>query len=183
MSKKTLFVIVGPTAIGKTATAIRVAQELGTEILSCDSRQFYKELNIGVARPTDEELAAVKHHFIANLSIHDSYNVSMYEHDALAMLDDLFATHDTAVAVGGSGLYVDALCQGITEMPDPDPEIRAELKKRLQSEAIVLTDNVEMAECIEDSVIIDRSGDVVCLLFEFIGSIGHSDTYSGLQNH
>ena len=136
MSKKTLFVIVGPTAIGKTATAIRIAQELGTEILSCDSRQFYKELNIGVARPSDEELAAVKHHFIANLSIHDSYNVSMYEHDALALLDDLFATHDTAVAVGGSGLYVDALCQGITEMPDPDPEIRAELKKRLQSEGI-----------------------------------------------
>lgn len=136
MSKKTLFVIVGPTAIGKTATAIRVAQELGTEILSCDSRQFYKELNIGVARPSDEELAAVKHHFIANLSIHDSYNVSMYEHDALALLDDLFATHDTAVAVGGSGLYVDALCQGITEMPDPDPEIRAELKKRLQDEGI-----------------------------------------------
>ena len=136
MSKKTLFVIVGPTAIGKTATAIRVAQELGTEILSCDSRQFYKELNIGVARPSDEELAAVKHHFIANLSIHDNYNVSMYEHDALALLDDLFATHDTAVAVGGSGLYVDALCQGITEMPDPDPEIRAELKKRLQDEGI-----------------------------------------------
>jgi tRNA dimethylallyltransferase len=136
MSKKTLFVIVGPTAIGKTATAIRVAQELGTEILSCDSRQFYKELNIGVARPSDEELAAVKHHFIANLSIHDNYNVSMFEHDALALLDDLFATHDTAVAVGGSGLYVDALCQGITEMPDPDPEIRAELKKRLQDEGI-----------------------------------------------
>ena len=84
MSKKTLFVIVGPTAIGKTATAIRIAQELGTEILSCDSRQFYKELNIGVARPTDEELATVKHHFIANLSIYDNYNVSMYEHDALA---------------------------------------------------------------------------------------------------
>ncbi|MBR4803492.1 MAG: tRNA (adenosine(37)-N6)-dimethylallyltransferase MiaA [Bacteroidales bacterium] len=136
MSKKTLFVIVGPTAIGKTATAIRLAQHLGTEILSCDSRQFYKELNIGVARPSEEELAAAKHHFIANLSIHDSYNVSMYEHDALALLDDLFATHDTAVAVGGSGLYVDALCQGITAMPDPDPEIRAQLKQTLETEGI-----------------------------------------------
>lgn len=136
MSKKTLFVIVGPTAIGKTATAIRLAQQLGTEILSCDSRQFYKELNIGVARPSEEELAAAKHHFIANLSIHDSYNVSMYEHDALALLDDLFATHDTAVAVGGSGLYVDALCQGITVMPDPDPEIRAQLKQTLKTEGI-----------------------------------------------
>ena len=136
MSKKTLFVIVGPTAIGKTATAIRLAQQLGTEILSCDSRQFYKELNIGVARPSEEELAAAKHHFIANLSIHDSYNVSMYEHDALALLDDLFATHDTAVAVGGSGLYVDALCQGITVMPDPDPEIRAQLKQTLETEGI-----------------------------------------------
>lgn len=136
MSKKTLFVIVGPTAIGKTATAIRLAQHLGTEILSCDSRQFYKELDIGVARPSEEELAAAKHHFIANLSIHDSYNVSMYEHDALALLDDLFATHDTAVAVGGSGLYVDALCQGITVMPDPDPEIRAQLKQTLKTEGI-----------------------------------------------
>ena len=136
MSKKTLFVIVGPTAIGKTATAIRLAQQLGTEILSCDSRQFYKELNIGVARPSEEELAAAKHHFIANLSIHDNYNVSMYEHGSLALLDDLFATHDTAVAVGGSGLYVDALCQGITVMPDPDPEIRAQLKQTLKTEGI-----------------------------------------------
>lgn len=136
MSKKTLFVIVGPTAIGKTATAIRIAQELGTEILSCDSRQFYKELNIGVARPTNEELATVKHHFIANLSIYDNYNVSMYEHDALTLLSELFATHDTAVAVGGSGLYIDALCQGITEMPDPDPEIRSKLKQKLQTEGI-----------------------------------------------
>ena len=136
MSKKTLFVIVGPTAIGKTATAIRLAQQLGTEILSCDSRQFYKELNIGVARPSEEELAAAKHHFIANLSIHDNYNVSMYEHDALALLDDLFATHDTAASVGGSGLYVDALCQGITVMPDPDPEIRAQLKQTLETEGI-----------------------------------------------
>lgn len=136
MSKKTLFVIVGPTAIGKTATAIRLAQQLGTEILSCDSRQFYKELNIGVARPSEEELAAAKHHFIANLSIHDNYNVSMYEHDALALLDNLFATHDTAVAVGGSGLYVDALCHGITVMPDPDPEIRAQLKQTLETEGI-----------------------------------------------
>ena len=136
MSKKTLLVIVGPTAIGKTATAIRLAQQLGTEILSCDSRQFYKELDIGVARPSEEELVAAKHHFIANLSIHDSYNVSMYEHDALALLNDLFATHDTAVAVGGSGLYVDALCQGITVMPDPDPEIRALLKQTLKTEGI-----------------------------------------------
>ena len=136
MSKKTLFVIVGPTAIGKTAMAIRLAQQLGTEILSCDSRQFYKELNIGVARPCEEELAAAKHHFIANLSIHDSYNVSMYEHDALALLEKLFQTHETAVAVGGSGLYVDALCQGITVMPDPDPEIRAQLKQTLKTEGI-----------------------------------------------
>lgn len=136
MSKKTLFVVVGPTAIGKTATAIRIAQELGTEILSCDSRQFYKELDIGVARPSATELAAVPHHFIANLSIHDTYNVSMYESDALALLNTLFATHDTAVAVGGSGLYVDALCQGIAAMPDPDPVIREQLKQQLQAEGI-----------------------------------------------
>lgn len=133
---KTLIVVVGPTAVGKTAAAIRIAQHFGTEILSCDSRQFYRELNIGVARPSEEELAAVPHHFIANASIYDSYNVFTYEQQAMECLENLFRKHDKVVAVGGSGLYVDALCRGIAEMPDPDPEIRRLLKRQLEAEGV-----------------------------------------------
>ncbi len=128
---KTLIVIVGATATGKTAAAVQLAQKLGTEILSCDSRQFYKELSIGVARPSDDELAAAKHHFIACRSVAEPYNVFEYEHDALDVLNLLFKSKDTAIAVGGSGLYVDALCKGINLMPDPTPELRAELSARI----------------------------------------------------
>lgn len=127
--RKKLIVIQGPTAIGKTALSIDVARYFGTEILSCDSRQFFKELNIGVARPSNDELKAVKHHFIANLSVEDYYNVSMYEQDALRCLDEIFATKDIAVCVGGSGLYIDALCMGIADLPDPDPELRTKLRE------------------------------------------------------
>lgn len=128
---KRLIVIVGPTAIGKTVAAIKVAKALNTEILSCDSRQFYKELDIGVARPTPNELLAAKHHFIACRSITEPYNAFDYEHDALAVLNKIFSTNDNAVAVGGSGLYVDALCQGINFLPDPTPELRAELSRKI----------------------------------------------------
>ena len=128
---KRLIVIVGPTAIGKTAAAIEVARHLETEIVSCDSRQFYKELDIGVARPSPEELAAAKHHFIACRSVTKPYNAFDYEHDALNTLSTIFETHDTAVAVGGSGLYVDALCNGINLLPDPTPELRAELSQKI----------------------------------------------------
>lgn len=128
---KRLIVIVGPTAIGKTAAAIEVAKQLETEIVSCDSRQFYKELDIGVARPSPEELAAAKHHFIACRSVTEPYNAFDYEHDALNTLSTIFESHDTAVAVGGSGLYVDALCNGINLLPDPTPELRAELSQKI----------------------------------------------------
>ncbi len=128
---KRLIVIVGPTAIGKTVAAIEVARQLQTEIVSCDSRQFYKELDIGVARPSPEELAAAKHHFIACRSVTEPYNVFDYEHDALNTLSTIFESHDTAVAVGGSGLYVDALCNGINLLPDPTPELRAELSQKI----------------------------------------------------
>ena len=128
---KRLIVIVGPTAVGKTATAIEIARQLDTEILSCDSRQFYKELNIGVARPTPEELAAAKHHFIACRSVSNPYNVFDYEQDALTLLNQLFKSKDNVIAVGGSGLYVDALCQGINVMPDPPAELRAELSGKI----------------------------------------------------
>lgn len=121
---KHLLVVVGPTAVGKTAKAIEWAKFLNTEIISCDSRQFYKELKIGTAAPSDEELNAVKHHLIGHLSITDYYNVSRFEADALQCLDKLFLTKDVVVMVGGSGLYIDALCNGIDDLPDPDETIR-----------------------------------------------------------
>lgn len=126
----------GPTAIGKTAYAIRLAKELGTEILSCDSRQFYQELNIGVARPSEEELKAAKHHFIACRSVENPFNVYFFEQEALQCLEKLFERHDIVVAVGGSGLYIDALCKGIALLPDPKPGLREQLKQQLQAEGI-----------------------------------------------
>lgn len=126
---KKLVVIAGPTAVGKTACAVRLAQELGTEIVSCDSRQFYCELRIGVARPTEEELAAVPHHFIACRSVTDPYNIYDYAQDAWAVIRRLFETHDTVVAVGGSGLYIDALLHGVSPMPNPAPELREQLQQ------------------------------------------------------
>ena len=119
--------ILGPTASGKTAHAIQLAQQLQTEIVSCDSRQFYSEMDIGVARPTPEELASAPHHFIACRSIHQPYNVFSYQEDALSLLDTLFQQHDTVVAVGGNGLYIEALCHGISVLPDPSPELRQQL--------------------------------------------------------
>ena len=123
-----LIVIAGPTAVGKTAISIQLAQYLNTEILSADSRQFYRELKIGVAAPSETELNTVPHHFIGNLSIHDYYNVSRYETDALALLNRLFLTKTQLLMVGGSGLYINAVCHGIDELPDPDPDLRKELQ-------------------------------------------------------
>jgi len=134
--KPTLVVIAGPTAIGKTAMAIKVAQNLGSEIISCDSRQFYKELKIGVARPDEKELAAVKHHFIGHLSIFDNYNVSAYEQDVLKFLDSYFKKNTIAVMVGGSGLYIDAVCKGIDDFPDVDEELRNSLKNEFHLKGI-----------------------------------------------
>lgn len=131
---KTLHVVIGPTAAGKTAYAIRLASSLHTEVVSCDSRQFYQELRIGVARPSVEELAAVPHHFIACRSILEPYNVSDYERDALHVLEQLFRHSDEVVAVGGSGLYVDALCNGISSMPTPSDELRCQLKEQFHTE-------------------------------------------------
>lgn len=128
---KTLVVIVGPTASGKTESAITLAKALNTEIISCDSRQFYKELDIGVARPSPEELAAVPHHFIASRSVIHPYNAYQYEHEALELLNKLFSHNDTVIAVGGSGLYIDALCNGINFLPDPTPELRKALSKKI----------------------------------------------------
>ena len=127
MVLKQLIIVAGPTAVGKTAHAIELAQKYGTEIVSCDSRQFYRELNIGVARPSLDELNAVPHHFIACRSVEQPYNVYDYEHDAMMVVNTLFQSHDVVIAVGGSGLYIDSLVNGINYMPDPAPGLRERL--------------------------------------------------------
>jgi tRNA dimethylallyltransferase len=134
--KPVLMVIVGPTAIGKTRVAIEVAKKLQTEIISCDSRQMYREMRIGTAVPSDEELAAVPHHFIGNLSIHDYYNVSMFEQECLSLLNKLFEKYPKVVMTGGSGLYIDALLKGIDDFPTVDPEIRKTVTGWFASEGI-----------------------------------------------
>ncbi len=134
--QKTLLVINGPTAIGKTALSIHLAQLFQTEIISTDSRQFYKELNIGTAKPGLEELKKVKHHFINNKSIHELYSAGDFERDAHACLDILFKTHDIIIAIGGSGLYIKALCDGLDEVPNADLELRASLIKLFEREGI-----------------------------------------------
>ncbi len=126
---KKLIVVAGPTAVGKTAHAVALAQRLDTEIVSCDSRQFYRELSIGVARPSNEELAAVPHHFIACRSVTEPYNIYDYEHDAMAVVARLMETHDTVVAVGGSGLYIDALRATPAVLPSPTAELRSMLQQ------------------------------------------------------
>jgi tRNA dimethylallyltransferase len=135
-TNKELIVIAGPTAVGKTSYAIELAQKYQTEILSADSRQFYRELQIGTAAPSKEELAAAPHHFIGNLSIHDYYNVSIYEQEAMLLINKLFQKHDKLIVVGGSGLYIDALCYGIDELPDADESLRSEIKRRFTEEGI-----------------------------------------------
>ena len=126
---KTLIVIAGPTASGKTAFAIKVAKALSTVILSADSRQFYKEMSIGTAAPTKEELSQAKHHFVHHISIEDKYDVADYERDAMQLLEELFKTHDAVIMTGGSGLFIDAVCNGIDAMPDVQPEIRKKVQK------------------------------------------------------
>lgn len=126
---KTLIVIAGPTASGKTTFSIELAKALNTVILSADSRQFYKEMSIGTAAPTEKELSQVQHYFVHHISIEDKYDVADYEHDAMALLDELFKTHDAVVMTGGSGLFIDAVCNGIDAMPDVEPETREKAQK------------------------------------------------------
>ena len=131
-----LITIVGPTAIGKTALSIRLAQHFNTEIISCDSRQFYKEMAIGTAVPSQEELQAAPHHFIQNRSIFEDYNVGDFERDALTKLNELFKTNRVVIMVGGSGLYVDAVLNGLDYFPKVPPEIRETLNTQLAIDGI-----------------------------------------------
>ncbi len=136
-SKKTLITVVGPTAIGKTRMAIDLARHFGTEIISCDSRQFYKEMTIGTAVPTPTELAMAKHHFIQHKSVTEVYTVGDFERDALLLLNQLFIQQDVVVMVGGSGLYVNAVLYGLDDFPEVPEAIRQQLNAEYETEGIV----------------------------------------------
>jgi len=134
--KKFLVTIVGPTAVGKTRTSIKVASHFSTQVISADARQFYKELNIGTAKPTAGELNAVPHHFIGHLSIHQSYSAGDFEKDALTLIEKLFREHDIIVMTGGSGLFMRAVINGLDRFPDVDIEIRKGLKQLYEEKGI-----------------------------------------------
>lgn len=135
-NQNTLITIVGPTAIGKTVLSIQLANAFNASIISCDSRQFFKEMTIGTAVPEPKELATAKHYFIQNRSVFDSYNVGEFERDALEKLEALFKENPIQIMVGGSGLYVDAVLNGLDYFPEVDPKIRETLLLKLEKEGI-----------------------------------------------
>lgn len=145
LHKKTLISIVGPTAIGKTALAIQIARHFATEIISADSRQFFKEMAIGTAKPNEEELAAAKHHFIDSHSVSQLFSTGDFEVEGLKILDEIFQKHNVAIMVGGSGLYVNALLNGLDEMPDIDLSIREKLNRQFEEEGLAVIQN-QLAE-------------------------------------
>lgn len=131
-----LITIIGPTAIGKTSLSIALAQHFGCDIISCDSRQFFKEMKIGTAVPTTEELAAAKHHFIQDKSIFETYSVGDFEREAIEKLDELFAKNTIQIMVGGSGLYVDAVLKGFDDFPDVDDTVRSAIRKNYETNGL-----------------------------------------------
>ncbi len=136
MNNKVLISVVGPTAIGKTAMGIHIANFFNTEIISADSRQFFKEMSIGTAVPSAEELAAAKHHFIQHISIEDQYSVGDFEKEAMTKINKLFQDHEVLVMVGGSGLYVKSITEGLDDFPEIKPEIRQNLNELFEKEGL-----------------------------------------------
>ena len=136
LNTKKIICVVGPTAIGKTQLSICLAKSLKTEIISCDSRQFYRELQIGAAPPSKAELSTIKHHFIHHLSITQNYSAGEFETDAINLLKQLHRTNDTIIVVGGSGLYLDAICKGFDKMPKIPQKIRTELNQKYQNQGL-----------------------------------------------
>jgi len=134
--KNTLIVLLGPTAVGKTDISIELARHFGCEIISADSRQFYREMKIGIAAPSDHQLAEIKHHFIGFISVRDYYSSSLFERDVLKLLPGLFSRNKIVLMTGGSGLYIDAVCKGIDDIPDVDQEIREKYTRKYKEEGI-----------------------------------------------
>lgn len=141
MTDKYLIVVAGPTAVGKTDLCLRLAEELNTEIISADSRQFYRELSIGTAKPTAEELARVPHHFINSHSITEEYSAGDFERDTLKLLSTLFESKDCVIMTGGSGLYIKAVCEGLDDLPSPQPGLRDELMRKLREDGLEFLQN------------------------------------------
>lgn len=136
MAAKTLIVITGPTAVGKTKLSLSLAQHFGIPVINADSRQIYREMRIGTAAPTEEELKAVRHYFVGTLNLDDYYNASMYEQQVNELLSKLFETSDYALLSGGSMMYIDAVCNGIDDIPTVDEATRATMKRRLEEEGL-----------------------------------------------
>lgn len=178
-TKNTLITIVGPTAIGKTALSIELAKHFNADIISCDSRQFYKEMTIGTAVPEKHELAAAKHHFIQNRSVFEDYNVGDFEKDALKKLDELFKKNAIQIMVGGSGLYVDAVLKGLDYFPKVDKTIREKLNKTLEEKGLTHLQNQLKALDIEtyNNIAIDNPQRVIRALEICIGTETPYSTY------
>tara|TARA_B100000809_G_scaffold264657_1_gene321091 strand:+ start:17865 stop:18773 length:909 start_codon:yes stop_codon:yes gene_type:complete len=181
MKSKHLITIVGPTAIGKTTLSIKLAQQFNAPIVSCDSRQFYKETTIGTAVPTREEQAQAPHYFIQDRSIFDDYNVGQFERDALQKINKLFKIHDVIIMVGGSGLYVDAVLKGLDYFPDVAPEIREQLNIDLEEKGLEsLQEQLKNLDTQTfESIAIDNPHRVIRALEVCIGS---GKTYSSFKN-
>lgn len=177
MSKK-LLVIAGPTAVGKTDYSIEAALRCGSPVISCDSRQIYKEMTIGTAVPGASQLAAVKHYFIHSISVMDAYSSGQYEIDALALMEKLFSEgHETLVMAGGSGFYIDAVCKGLDNLPVPPPELREELTRRVREEGVeALADELKKLDPAAWKTIDIKNGQRVVRALETIIVSGRSFT-------
>ncbi|GAB3908326.1 tRNA (adenosine(37)-N6)-dimethylallyltransferase MiaA [Larkinella knui] len=136
MTNKLVIVIAGPTAVGKTSLGVRLAKALQTDVVSADSRQFYRELTIGTAKPTADEMQGVRHHFIDSHSIMEPVSAGQYEREALTVIDDLFQKKNVVILSGGTGLYINAVCFGLDDVPQAEPDLRAELMNRLETEGL-----------------------------------------------
>lgn len=145
--KNKLIVLLGPTGVGKTDLSIELAEYFGTEIISCDSRQFYREMQIGTAVPSVTQLEKIPHHFIRSISVKDYYSASLFERDVLNLLPTLFKKSNFVIMTGGSGLYIDAVCDGIDDIPDVDPCIREKYMKKYRDEGLEsLRDNLKQVD-------------------------------------
>lgn len=176
--RRKLLVIAGPTAVGKTDYSIETALRCGSPVISCDSRQIYKEMTIGTAVPDASQLSAVKHYFIHSISVLDAYSSGQFEIDALALIEKLFSEgHETLVMAGGSGFYIDAVCNGLDNLPVPPPELREELTRRVREEGVeTLADELKRLDPAAWKAIDIKNGQRVVRALETIIVSGRSFT-------
>lgn len=176
--RRKLLVISGPTAVGKTDYSIETALRCGSPVISCDSRQIYREMTIGTAVPDASQLSAVKHYFIHSISVLDAYSSGQFEIDALALIEKLFSEgHETLVMAGGSGFYIDAVCNGLDNLPVPPPELREELTRRVREEGVeALADELNRLDPTAWKAIDIKNGQRVVRALETIIVSGRSFT-------